>query len=517
MRVFVSAFGIQEYIFDITQRAASVRLRGRSARLGFVLDLCLQRLTEELGVSIHTLRNAGSRLEVEFDAPSQVMAAHIAKLQSVLDQHSREALDGQVWFTVAAGESSDTAYKDLAYRKLSPGKAALQGHGNTIWNERAFTIERQTDERRLQREERDEARALPEAVLGRLLAHRENQYVQFTDKPHPDHGPIPVLDRFIHLSAHDPGGYRLKLGQDSGSDQKLSAKRLCRYAPANPDGSLVDLNEIAKRSQGAAFLGVLKADLDNAGAVFRQCSSDDERRRLSERMEAFFTEGLERVADSKNCTDCYVVYSGGDDMFLLGPWDQLIRFALEFRNQLQQTVRSWGIQGLTLSAGFKLTQPGSAVRHLASEAETALAMAKGHRNVRTSLPAKNRIAVFERLLGWDEVSEGIRWAEEFIRAVEADQLSSGFLQRMQYYASESRRYFEDQHLDALSMIPLLHNEWERNKRSFSKELGDRLEREVLPLLRKLTSEGERMWRVIDFASRYASYAIRKLKGENEHG
>jgi hypothetical protein len=435
----------------------------------------------------------------------------------LLDQDSLELLDGQVWFAVAAGESSHITYRDLANRKLNPGRAGLQEHESATWNEQAFIIERQTDERRLQREERDAARALPEAVLGRLLAHRENQFVQFTGKPHPDHGPIPILDRFIHLSAGDPGGYRFIIGQGSSSDQRLSTKRLCRYAPANPDGSLVDLNDIAKRSRGAAFLGVLKSDIDNAGAVFRQCSSDEDRRMLSERLEAFFTEGLKRVADSKNCTDCYVVYSGGDDMFLLGPWDQLIRFALEFRNHLQQALQSWGVPGLTLSAGFKLTQPGSAVRHVASEAEIALEIAKGHRNVRTSLPAKNRIAIFERLLGWDEVNEGIRWAEEFIGAVEADQLSSGFLQRMQYYASESRRYFEDHQLDALSMIPLLHHEWERNKKSISKELGDRLERGVLPLLRKLTPEGERMWRVIDFASRYASYAIRKQKGEEDHG
>jgi len=45
-------------------------------------------------------------------------------------------------------------------------------------------------------------------------------------------------------------------------------KRVARFAPLGEDGQLLDLGEVADKSTGAKFLGVLKADLDNLGDTF---------------------------------------------------------------------------------------------------------------------------------------------------------------------------------------------------------------------------------------------------------
>ena len=65
MRILITASGIQDYIFNITERKAGTRLRGRSARLGLVMDLCLLRLQEKFKDAVQVKRNAGSRLEAE--------------------------------------------------------------------------------------------------------------------------------------------------------------------------------------------------------------------------------------------------------------------------------------------------------------------------------------------------------------------------------------------------------------------------------------------------------------------
>jgi CRISPR/Cas system-associated protein Cas10 (large subunit of type III CRISPR-Cas system) len=295
VRAIITASGIQDYIFDISQKAASARLRGRSARLGLVLDLCHQIITEKIKPeNFRVLSSAGSRLDIEFEPGAQDLNAILEELQAALDRHSQNDLDGQVWFSAALGESKDIDQK-LAERKLNAGKAALQRENR--WDESAFVIQRQTDERKLQREDRELARGLPEAALGRQLAHHENRFFQFTQSPNT--APIQILDRFIRITENDPHhGYRFVLEEDSGrQDQQLIRKRVCRYAPLGKDGNLLDLDEIAELSCGAQFLGVLKMDLDNAGEAFRECKTDDERRVLSDHLDKFFTTGVEELLE----------------------------------------------------------------------------------------------------------------------------------------------------------------------------------------------------------------------------
>jgi CRISPR-associated protein Csm1 len=514
MRAIITASGIQDYIFDISQKAASARLRGRSARLELVLALCHQTISEKIKPeNFRVLRSAGSRLDIEFEPGVQDLGDVIDELQAALDRHSRNDLDGQVWFSAALGESNEIDHK-LAERNLNPGRRSLQQENR--WNEDAFMIRRQTDERKLQREDRELARSLPEAALGRQLAHHENRFFQFTRSPNT--APIRILDRFVTVTENDPhDGYRFALEQDSArQDQRLIRKRLCRYAPAGKDGNLLDLNEIAELSRGAHFLGVLKMDLDNASEAFSQCKTDDERRVLSDHLDRFFTIGVEKLLEDRY-PGCYVVYSGGDDLFLLGPWDQTIRFALALQDNLRRSAASWGHDKLSISAGVKLSHPGSAVRHLASEADAALYLAKRK-------GGKNCVTVFERLLKWDEVEAGVAWANQFIAAAgqrevadessdpEDRRLSAGFVQRMQYYASQALEFFERQQLDGLCAIPLFHNDWTRNRKSMSKELQAKLEKDIVPWLTSLLDDSGKKWRVMEFASRYANYALREPKG-----
>lgn len=517
MRAIITASGIQDYIFDITQKAASARLRGRSARLGLILDLCQQRISQQIQrENFRVLRSAGSRLDIEFKPGIERLNDLIAELQVALDRYSREHLDGQVWFSCALAKS-DEIDKKLFERNLSPGKSSLQRQEQ--WDETSFIISRQTDERKLQREDRSVASDLPEAILGRRLAHRENKFLQFTETQ--SNTPIRILDYFVTITEDEPSdGYCFALEEHFNQrNPQVITKRVCRYAPVDKHRNLLDLGEIAELSQGAAFLGVLKMDLDNAAAAFTSCKTDTDRQELSDHLDEFFTTGVAQMLES-SYKGCYVVYSGGDDLFLLGPWNQTICFALDFRTKLQQSAARWGAPQLSISAGIKLSHRGSAVRHLASEADAALYLAKRQEG-------KNSIAVFERTLQWDEVDAGISWANQFVDAAsphrtaakaektEDRQLSIGFLQRMQYYASQAQEYFERRQLQGLCAIPLFHNDWSRNKDRIGEELRKVLEKEVVPALTGIRDDSAKKWRIMDFASRYASYAVRETKGE-EH-
>jgi CRISPR-associated protein Csm1 len=518
MRVIITVSGIQGYIFSINERQASKRLRGRSSRLGLVIDLCRLLLQREFG-ALDIKRDAGSRLEIEFRDEPTNLKVFLEELRHRLDRHSREELDGQVWFAIAEG-TTEGVYQNLGTRRLNPGRSVLQKDGG--WNEQQFVFTRCSNERALEDPEEAGRPRLPDAKLGGDLARLDDALITLTPRGPEDDSRTQLLV-IDYVAEAGPGkadsGVGLRLPAENSKPLEDAFKHVARHAPTDEHGAPLDLDTLAKHSAGAPFLGVLKADLDNLGTTFETLNCQgktEEAAKLSRRLETFFTEKLESVIedtkpDKADYSFNYIVYSGGDDLFMLGPWDALLRLVNDLHEQLRQQVGEWGYPELTLSAGFKLAHPKSPVRFLAEDVEAAVEQAKGKRYAPGGLPAKNRIAVFERVLDWDELRSGLEWADRFIEQVKPKEgppgLSAGFLQRMQYYASQFRR-LERGGIEGLRTVPLLQNDWHRNIGRVNRTLRDRLNQEIRPLLVEVSDQGKRAWRVMDFATQFAIYAIR---------
>lgn len=85
MRVLITASGIQDYIFGINAQSAGARLRGRSAQLGLAIDYCFACLNEQYPGQFEIVRDAGSRLEVEFPHPPTGLEVFLDELRHRLD------------------------------------------------------------------------------------------------------------------------------------------------------------------------------------------------------------------------------------------------------------------------------------------------------------------------------------------------------------------------------------------------------------------------------------------------
>ncbi len=153
---------------------------------------------------------------------------------------------------------------------------------------------------------------------------------------------------------------------------------------------------------GEIALVALKGDIDNLGALFQQGLEKPtfaKTASLSRQVNAFFALWLpwfcEHGKDAHGIAryrNTYTVFAGGDDFFLLGPWESTLELAGVLRERFADYVAN---DAITFSAGLTMTKPKMPVRQLAQRGEHALNEAK-------SRPGKNAAHLWARSVGWND-------------------------------------------------------------------------------------------------------------------
>jgi CRISPR-associated protein Csm1 len=194
--------------------------------------------------------------------------------------------------------------------------------------------------------------------------------------------------------------------RETPSTAAFSFRFLANRAPFDKHGGVLEFSEIAERSQGAAYLGLLKADVDHLGLVFRRGlakgMSISRLATLSSMIDLFFTgwvgwlgdQTAKRIGHSEN--PFYTMYAGGDDLLVIGPWDAAIAFAEDLREHFQRFCCS--NPNLTLSAAVECIKPHFPVRRFAGLLVDAIESAKE--------AGRNRVRVFGTTVPWADGTGG---------------------------------------------------------------------------------------------------------------
>lgn len=185
---------------------------------------------------------------------------------------------------------------------------------------------------------------------------------------------------------------------------------------SKPTGVTASFSGLAKAAQGSELIGCLRMDVDNSGEFFPKIESNvglgiAKSSNLSRSMNLFFKGYLNQICgmelgdlaredyptditgkkvSQKNGRDVSIVYAGGDDLFIVGAWDDIAELAFDINACFN--AFSCSNPDVHLSGGVTLHKPKFPLYQMARLAKQAEEIAKANEwEIDTT---KNSLALF---------------------------------------------------------------------------------------------------------------------------
>jgi CRISPR-associated protein Csm1 len=208
--------------------------------------------------------------------------------------------------------------------------------------------------------------------------------------------------------------------------------------PRDRNGAPLTFEEIAKKAQGTHKLAMFKADVDNLGKIFKdglgEGKSISKIASLSRQIHYFFSVELNKFIKEKYEDTIYTVFSGGDDICVIGPWDKIFDFANDIHAEFNRFVH--GNPSVTISAGIALANSSTPVPYIAAEAESQLEESKNQKRN----PNKNAITVFNVSVSWDDFDTLLKKGKEFSQDIQDGRIPTSLLRKLLDFSNRAEAF-----------------------------------------------------------------------------
>lgn len=222
------------------------------------------------------------------------------------------------------------------------------------------------------------------------------------------------------------------------------------YVFSKGEKKITEFKQLSQLSQGIERIAVMRADVDDLGATFTNgFIKNDENNKykyvtmsryaaLSRHLSLFFKRYIKNICKGETQGEgnvkfdrfyigenpkteqqkLVIVYSGGDDLFVVGAWDDVIDFAVDLRN----SFKIYTSNKLTFSAGIGLFNAGFPISRMAMISQELEGAAKDNKdkdsialfgenltikNLEDSSYSKSN-KIFSHVYKWDEFKEKVR-------------------------------------------------------------------------------------------------------------
>lgn len=230
---------------------------------------------------------------------------------------------------------------------------------------------------------------------------------------------------------------------------------LVNIVPRTETKEIATFDELTRSACGLDQWGVLRMDVDDLGTLFRDGfgarATLSRTTQLSFALRLFFEGRLNEIGarfnliESQQDTDqagaeqgkdkVYAMYSGGDDLFIVGSWDALPHLAHAVRQEFGQfTAHN---PRLGLSGGISLASERFPLYQVARQAGSAEARAKAFTRKKNGRE-KDALTFLGQVLGWEEFDEIWERADKLQTWSRTRKINRSVIQNLRSIDSEYR-------------------------------------------------------------------------------
>lgn len=411
--------GIQDFIYTITSENALKTLRARSFYLEIMLEHIMDCLLNELNLSRANIIYSGG-------GHCYILMPNTKKAKTSVHQY----MDMVNNWLLETFEIS--LYVSWGYAECSADM--LKNNPEGSYEQIFRTVSQEISKRKNHRYTAKEIKYLNEKVYDNYV--RECKVCKGIKKVN-ENGICPVcsaIERFsknvlyekfftVTLEKTDdalplPGNYYLtsdneeslknKMRQDDTFVRAYSKNKMVtgrHIATKLWVGDYTDkstFEEYAHDSEGIERIGVIRADVDNLGQAFVSGFENPENHNryvtlsrtaaLSRHLSLFFKRDINKILENgtysiqggkSKLRKAVICYSGGDDLFIVGAWNEIIELAVDIRRKFERYTQGT----LTLSAGIGIYPEGYPISAIAGEVADM-------ENSSKLLPGKNAVTIF---------------------------------------------------------------------------------------------------------------------------
>ncbi len=275
------------------------------------------------------------------------------------------------------------------------------------------------------------------------------------------------------------------------------------YVPKNEEGSTLDFESLSEKAKGDKKIAFARGDVDFLGLIFQSIKKYSLSRlaTLSRSLDLFFSGYLNEFLKG---SDIYTLYAGGDDFFLIGPWDQLVEKILELKEDFDKYTAYNPL--LNFSVGFHIDRPEVPVRFAGEFAEVEEKRVKREKTRIISEGEKSEglphFSILNEILTQEELKNGINNSKDLEQFIK-----EGYIGRSTFYRIYTlMKYFRENRKEKWwKFYPLFYYQIHRNVK------GGEREKFVKTLI-----ETDKDYTLKRNALFMAKYVIMKTRGVSEN-
>ena len=527
--------GIQNFIYDgIKSEGAAKTLRGKSFFVKMISDAIALYIIKEFELSLtNIILTAGGKFYILLQNTEDSMKK-IEEIKEKLNNYLYKEFFGQLFVNIVTLEANGNEIAKKFTKILEKGNRELNWQKdkrffNQIRENPIFDVEYRDDGTtaldRLNEKFKEMGGKIPKAkFIGIRYNHKvdnnktfeviENMSIQFFKSKEEINasGKNEKIDLVISLN-----------NVEIVENYPTIVRFISNYAPLKENrDSLKNFENISDSAIGNKKIAVYKADVDNLGMIFsiglkkKKNVSEEELEKieesekkdyrsisristLSRNMEYFFSYWMnsifkkgkveisldDRIKKEIELSDIYVLYSGGDDLVIIGPWDKIIYVSYFIRKKFKEFVTE--NEEITLSGGIAVSHPKlriiNGIDNAGELEEKAKEIDKD----------KNALTLFDRSFKWDEFEKIFEFAERLQKIYgnkeEGEMITQTFLYRCLNYTEMAEKLYKS--LSGIDKNSKAGKNIDFNLLTYISKFEYDYGRNILPKLKELESEIEK--------------------------